>query len=272
MRLFPIAAADKDATVPDRFNISFEWVLFARAFRHPSMPTAYDSAISLMQEPLVFAPTLEIQHFRLAAMHDDHKKLPWDYAEYQIKIGRLEKAIETLERGRGLLWSEMRGLRTSIDRLRLVDVQLADKFAALNRDLKALSTSGPPRVRRNDDEIKGGEGMDPFGRLVVEQRKLVEERDKLILQIRTLPGFERFLMAPLFDKLRLAATLDPVIIINHCELRSDILILFHDSPPCLIPTANDFYGRTKWIEESAISRTKEGLRFEGVRRFSEIYA
>ncbi|KAH9980709.1 hypothetical protein BJV74DRAFT_855532, partial [Russula compacta] len=33
------------------------------------------------------------------------------------EIGQLEQAIETLERGRGLLWSEMRGLRSSIDHL-----------------------------------------------------------------------------------------------------------------------------------------------------------
>ncbi|KAH9959762.1 CHAT domain-containing protein [Russula dissimulans] len=203
MQLFPIAAADKSATVPQRFKISFQWVLFARASIHPSMSTAYDSAISLMQDSLVFAHTLEIQHFRLATMGDDYKKLPLDYAAYQVQIGRLEQAIETLERGRGLLWSEMRGLRTSIDRLRLIDMQLADKISALNLDLEALTMSGPPRVWRNDDQVERGEGMDPFGRLMVEQRKLVEERDRLNLQIRTLPGFERFLMAPSFDTLRL---------------------------------------------------------------------
>jgi len=259
MRLFPIAVADKNATVPERFKISYQWVLFARASRHQSMPTAYDSAISLMQESLVFAPTLEIQHFRLATMRDDHKRLPLDCAAHQIQLGQLEQAIETLERGRGLLWSEMRGLRTSIDRLGLIDMQLADKFATINRDLEALTTSGPPRVWRDEGGVEGGEGMDPFGRLVVEQQKLVEERDRLILQIRTLPGFERFLTAPSFNTLRSAAALGPVIIINHCELRSDILILFHDSPPSLIPTADDFYRRSIRLRDQLLAARKKGL-------------
>jgi len=261
MRLFPIAVSDKNATAPERFKISYQWVLFARASRHQSMPTAYDSAISLMQESLVFAPTLEIQHFRLAAMHDDHKRLPLDCAAHQIQIGQLKQAIETLEQGRGLLWSEMRGLRTSIDGLGLIDMQLADKFATLNRDLEALTTSGPPRVWRDEGGVEDGdsEGMDPFGRLVVEQRKLVEERDRLILQIRTLPGFERFLMAPSFNTLRLAAALGPVIIINHSELRSDILILFHDSPPSLIPTADDFYRRSIRLRDQLLAARKKGL-------------
>ncbi|KAH9963566.1 hypothetical protein BC827DRAFT_119314 [Russula dissimulans] len=101
--------------------------------------------------------------------------------------------------------------------------------------------------------------MEPFGRLVLEQRKLVEERDSLILKIRTLPGFERFLMAPSFDTLRSAAALGPVIIINHCKSRSDTLILFHDSPSSLIPTADDFYRRTHGLKDQLLAARKKGL-------------
>ncbi|KAH9969774.1 CHAT domain-containing protein [Russula dissimulans] len=259
-QLYPIAAADKNATVPDRFKVAFQWVLFSGAYEYPSsMPTAYDSAFSLMQDTLVFAPTLETQHFRLASMRDDHKRLPLDYAACQVQIGQLKQAIETLEGGRGLLWSEMRGLRSSIDRLGLVDMQLADKFAALNRDLEALTTSGPPRVPRGADQVEGGERMGPFGHLVVGQREIVEERDRLILKVRTLPGFDRFLMTPLFDTLRLAAARGPVIIINHSRFRSDILILFHDTPPSLIAMDNDFYHRANGLKDQLLAARKEGL-------------
>ncbi|KAI0250867.1 hypothetical protein BJV78DRAFT_1127256, partial [Lactifluus subvellereus] len=41
-----------------------------------------------------------------------------------------------------------------------------------------------------------------------------------------------------------AASRGPVIIVNHCEWRTDILIVLHDSPPSLITTANDFYDRS----------------------------
>jgi hypothetical protein len=59
--------------------------------------------------------------------------------------------------------------------------------------------------------------MEPFGRLVTKQRKLTEERERLISDIRTLPGFDWFLMAASFDTLLSAAASarGPVIIINH---------------------------------------------------------
>jgi hypothetical protein len=84
-----------------------------------------------MHESLEFAPTLEIQHFRLVTMRDEYEKLPLDYASYQVHIGQLTEAIATLEQGKGLLWSEMRGFRTSAHLLRKVDSPLAEKFAAM---------------------------------------------------------------------------------------------------------------------------------------------
>ena len=108
MELFAAAATDTRTDIPSRFRISCLWTQAARSHRHPTTLTAYQTAISLMQESLSFAPTLEIQHFRLVAMRDQCEKLPLDYASYLVQVGQLKQAIETLERGRGLLWSEMR--------------------------------------------------------------------------------------------------------------------------------------------------------------------
>ncbi|KAH9048904.1 hypothetical protein EDB84DRAFT_1455418 [Lactarius hengduanensis] len=52
------------------------------------------------------------QHNRLIATDDRFKTIPLDHASYQVDLGQLEAAIETLEQGRALLSSEMRGLRT----------------------------------------------------------------------------------------------------------------------------------------------------------------
>ena len=65
-------------------------------------------------------------------------KLPLDYASYQVHMGQLTQAVETLERGRCLIWSEMRDLRACIDHIHEIDVGLAEKFAAVNEDLEAL--------------------------------------------------------------------------------------------------------------------------------------
>jgi len=258
-RLFSIAATNTYAKVPDRFETSCQWARLARASEHPSTSDAYKSAISLMQDSLTFAPTLEMQHFRLVAMRNHIEKLPSDYASYQVRTGRLRGAIETLEQGRGLLWSEMRRLRTSIDHLRIVDSHLAETFAAVNRDLEALTTSGSSMVWSDGGDIDDDEVMDPIGRVVVKQRKLLDERTSLITRIRSLPGFETFLMSWSFDTLRSAAAHGPVIIINHSTWRSDIIILLYDSPPSYISTPDTFYDRARGLKEELLAARKIGL-------------
>ena len=266
MQLFPMAANDSRVRIPRRFGISCQWAHYARILEYPSTSTAYDCAVSLMQGSLTFSPTLEVQHTRLAAMRERYTKLPLDYASYQIHAGQLPQAIETLERGRTLLWSEMRGLRSSVDSIRAVDSHLADKFVTVNKDLEMLTLSFSPNGDV-DGRDSDHEGMEPFGRIVMRQQKLLNDREELISQIQALPGLETFLKPPSFETLRSAALQGPVIIINHCKWRSDILILLHDSPPSLILTTNDFYIRANNLQDRLEGARKHGLEsdeYEGV--------
>jgi hypothetical protein len=216
---------DQYVREPDRFRLSCRWAILARSIGHPTTFTAYESAMSLLQKSLSFAPTVSIQHTRLVAMGSDCQTMPLDYASYQIDLGRSEEAIETLEKGRALLWSEMRGLRTPAVQLIEGDSPLAKRFAEINQELEALTISITPSGRpdREDGVVQGIDGTDPFGRLVVKRRKLVEERDALISQIQGRPDLEGMLSVPSFTTLRSAASRGPVIIINHCEWRSDII-------------------------------------------------
>jgi len=263
VRLLPLAINNQYARAPDRFELSCSWALLARRIGHPSVLTAYDSAMTLVQRSLSFAPTLQIQHTSLVAMGEDRHTMPLDYASYQIDMGRFEEAIETLEQGRALLWSEMRGLRTPIASF-VGDNSpspLEKRFAEVNQELETLTMSIPPsgKLGTKDGVAQGGDGMDPFGRLVVAQRKLVEERDALISQIQGRPGSEGLLKTLSFTTLRSAASRGPVILINHSKWHSDILILFHSSLPCFIPTANDFYDRATKLYDRLMEARKEGL-------------
>jgi tetratricopeptide (TPR) repeat protein len=249
-------------SLPHRFHCACIWALYAQDTRHPSTSAAYETALSLMQDIAPFSPTLQLQHAALAKLPAYAHEMPLGYASCQVEWGQLEQAIETLERGRAILWSEMRHLRTSIDQLLDAYPELGHKLAVLNRDLEELTKSIAPshKISMDDvvaDDLRAG---DQFGSLLLRQRALLKERDKLISQIQALPGFDRFLTFPLFDTLRSAASSGPVIIVNHSKRRSDILILLHNASPSLIPTPNDFYHRASALKDKLLTvRVKDGL-------------
>ena len=253
MRLSSMAVNDRYVSAADRFKFSCLWAFLARHFGHPSVSSAYESAMSLSQSSLAFAPVVQVQQARLVGMGGTCERMPLDYASYQIGTGCVEQAIETLERGRALLWSEMRGFRSSIDQPISSDQLLAERLTSLNRELETLTVSARLGVDVDDGRSLEGNQMDPFCRLVTKQRKLSKERDSLLSHIRSLPGFGDFLTPPSFDALRSAASRGPVIIINHSKWRSDILILLHDSPPSLIPTPSDFYDRANRLKDQLLS-------------------
>jgi len=252
MQLFPMAAKYDRAHLHHRYPSSSRWASIAHYFGHPSALTAYDLTMSLMQLNLTLAPTIDKQHSRLSIMVGDLKTLPLDCASYQMSIGRPEQAIETLERGRALLWSEMRGLRTTVGQIRSADCHLAEKFATVSRDLEALTLAL--------DNVNGGnsvpKGMDAFGHLVTRQRKLLNEREELISKIQALPGCDTFLKPHSYDTLCGAACHGPIIIINHSRWRSDIVILLHNSPPSLITTSDDFYARANKLQDRLLGERR----------------
>ena len=262
MRLTRLTVDNQRIRAPDRFLLSSIWADTARCFRHPSVLEAYEKAMALMQDSLSLSPTLQIQHDRLVAMEDGCKMIPFGFASYQAGLGQFEAAIETLEQGRALLWSEIRGLRALAVGPIEEGLPLVKKLTGICQELESVTMSIAPSMGlgAEDDGTQGGDGMDAFGRLVVKQRKLVKERDVLISQVQGRPGFERFWKTPSFATLRSAASHGPVIIINHCRWRSDILILLSNAPPSIIPTPEDFFDRASKLKNQLLDvRTDRGL-------------
>ena len=273
MRLFAELANNDSGEVFRRVKISFFWACLARINMHPSVSIAYETAMSLLQEALVFCPTLHTQHLRLAQVFRQKERLPTssDYASYLIQNGHVKQAVETLEQGRMLIWSEMRGLRTSTDRLRAADPALADKLADINQGLESVATS----VVRSDDDGNMGRGETgtgtsheySIGHLVLTQRRLLEERNSLISHIQLLPGFEHFLKPPSFDFLKCVTSHGPVIIVNQTQadipkefpshIPSQIILLLKDSRPFIISTPSSFRDRTNQLESDLLRVRKE---------------
>ncbi|KAI0265371.1 hypothetical protein BC834DRAFT_182837 [Gloeopeniophorella convolvens] len=233
-----------------RYIFACCWAYAARITRHSSASLAYQQALSLMQNSLTSGPTVQAQHTVIGRWGAD-VQLPLEYASYQIEEGDLERAVEVLEQGRALLWSEMRGLRTSVDRLARVDPVLAGEFQSINHALEQLTTSIPSRRRSKPlRKPTHDRESDQFSRTFNSHRELLEQRKAVVSRIRALPGFEHFLQRVPFSTLRAAASRGPVIIVNHSKHgQCGILIVLHDSAPIHIPTAEDFYERGVALSE-----------------------
>ena len=262
MSLFQ-SALDEEYTHPhERFVIASQWAHCARMRRHPLTALAYERAISLMQTSLTVGPTLEMRHWYLRSIWGrDSADITFEYASYHIEMGSPERAVETLEQGRALLWSGMRGLRTPVDQLEASGhVVLAERFVEVSNQLENIATSAQPSPEANSDDAHGSGELDAYGQMTKNVRRLERERGEIIDQIRHLSGFEDFLKAVPFQTLRVAAAYGPVILINHSDIRCDILIVLKDSAPVLIPTAEDFYTRPIALKQSLLeTRSKYSL-------------
>jgi len=259
IQLCSMLSKDTYAGVSGRLDVSYQWVENARRRGHHTTSTAYEMALSLMEDALLYAPTLEIQHLHLVSQRNVYEQLPQDMASYEVSRGRLPEAIQALERGRALIWSEMWGFRTSIHQIGFAS-HLAEEFTAVNRELETLTTSVSPDIVMNGDN-EDGDRMDKFGRLVVRHRELLTKREELVSQIQASPGLEGFLKKPSFDTLRSAAVRGPVIIVNHSKWRCDILIVLHNTHPSLIATPDDFYDRAIELRDRLV-RTRNNNPLE----------
>ena len=115
-----------------------------------------------MQSSLALGQTLAMQHRLLKGKCGLLMAVPLQCASYHIEMGFLEKAVESLERGQALLWSEMRGLRMPIDQLRESDnATLAERYVAISQELEDTTTFGEAPETDPRDHIPQGRSPTP---------------------------------------------------------------------------------------------------------------
>ncbi|EJD04657.1 uncharacterized protein FOMMEDRAFT_82442 [Fomitiporia mediterranea MF3/22] len=223
MRSLEFAATDKFSGLSERLVAARQWVKLARLHDHSTVFAAYKAVISILQNALTINPTLHAQHDFLLK-NSDYTTLSLDAASYAVKKNQLEQAVEILEQGRGLLWSQLRGLRSPLDQLAKTNNELADRFKNVTHRLEKLATSHEPPTSASTIELSS-------------------EQEEVISEIRRIPGFESFLEATSFKVLQQAAVEGPVIMVNHSKVRSDALIILSRDDPSVIcvPLDNEFH-------------------------------
>ncbi|KZT58559.1 hypothetical protein CALCODRAFT_451548 [Calocera cornea HHB12733] len=208
LALLEAAATDSEALTADRFTAALKWanlaqenMLLEEAYR------AFVVAVSLLPQVawLGYGRDVRLQELRTRA-----GTLAVDAAASAIAVGRYDRALELLESGRGIFWTQLLQLRTEVDELQDAAPKLAQELQDVGRALEAdVPTSG---------------GLENE-HLLQRHRRLAERWEQLVAEVRQIDGFEDFLQATKFSQLSEAAKEGPIVIINGSTTRVDALIL-----------------------------------------------
>jgi CHAT domain-containing protein len=192
------------------------WIRVAEDFQHPTILLAYETSLRLLVQHLTTLPSLP-QH--LVILKSLTPSLAVDAFSVCLRKRAPAHAVELLEQGRGVFWSQLTRLHSPLDNLISSSTEgktLADEFTRL------------AFLIRNAINSPGADQHERLCRLNLQMQSIVTN-------VRKLPGLSRFLLPLLFSDLQRAASGVPVIIVNASQYSCDALIVFLDRDPVHIP-------------------------------------
>jgi tetratricopeptide (TPR) repeat protein len=205
------SALSKVGSPSIRFRGALGWIVAATSLHHESLLAAYECALGIMPLMAWLGLPLRDRHQSLVEIGE----IVRDAAAAAISLEQYDKALEWLEQGRSIVWTQILQLRTPVDDLRDVNPELADRLLKVSHQL-----DGGSQQNTNLDQ-------DPRS-IEEEQRQhraLTTEWESIIAQVRTLPNFEDFLKPRKSSQLMTAARNGPVVVLNIAKERCDALAL-----------------------------------------------
>jgi tetratricopeptide (TPR) repeat protein len=252
------AATSKTGPSIDRFRAAKFWSSIASLTRHPSILSAYESAVTVI--PLVAWLGLPVtdRHQQLVEIGG----ITRDAAATAISLEQYDKALEWLEQGRSIVWTQILQLRTPVDDLRDIRPDLAERLAEVSR----LLNQGPGK---DGFSGRGIHSVHEEGRLY---RAVTAEWESLTKQVRSLPNFEHFLKPLKSLQLIKAAQEGPVVVLNIAEQRCDALALVPGLDDLVhIPLPNITNKRVSELAgELKCSLYSSGVRMRGERAAKKV--
>ncbi|KAG1847450.1 CHAT domain-containing protein [Suillus tomentosus] len=192
------------------------WAAFADTLNHASALLAYQTALKFLDQQVALLSSSS-HHFDV--IKEAVSSLATVAFSCSVRHGALTTAVELVEQGRAVFWTQLARFSTPLDELSVS----GDAATALAEEFRRLSF----RLRNLFDQST--EDQSP------QIRQLTMQWNDVISRIRMLPDFSRFLLPPLFSDLQKAAEDGPVVIVNASQYRCDALIVLSDQDPVHVP-------------------------------------
>ena len=206
----------------------------------------YETSLQLLVQHLATLPPLP-QH--LVILRNITSSLAADAFSACLRKRVLARAVELLEQGRGVFWSQLTRLRSPLDDV----IASGPAGRTLANEFTRLAL-----LIRN---VLNSPGADQHERLC----RLNFELQNVVTNIRELPGCFHFLHPSLFPDLQHAASEGPVIIVNASKYSCDALIVFRDQDPVHILlqiTQQDVRELSKELHKLTVHATRDDMTRE----------
>ncbi|KAG1717587.1 CHAT domain-containing protein [Suillus occidentalis] len=212
-----------------RLRASLRWVRHADQHRHSTELEAYGTSMQLMDAYMSATASVSSRH---SAMKDFPSTLAVDAASCALRSGDVCRAVELLEQGRTIIWTQMTRLRTPLDTLQTH----SEHAAALTKRFRDLSSllDRPLASHADGTQSVDVEAAD------TRYRRLVEDWNGVVEEIRKIEGFSRFLLPLVFADLQESAHDGPIIVLVASKSSCDAIIITHTQPPTSIQLPTDY--------------------------------
>jgi tetratricopeptide (TPR) repeat protein len=238
IKYFDAATSFKPANISLRVAASIIWARAAESLQHASALDAYTRSLQLLDTYISMATSPSSRHL---AMKNFPSNLPVDAASCALRRGDIPHAVEVVEQGRALLWTQMARFRTPLDDLCLQHPS-AEPFMKRFRDLSNMLNQHPADL----DDLSFTDHSDRTAAEAQVRRysDLLDSWTEVVEEIRAFDGFSRFLLPPLFSDLREASCEGPVIVLIASHFSCDAIVVLHDESPIHVslPTTSERLG------------------------------
>ncbi|KAF8531369.1 CHAT domain-containing protein [Gautieria morchelliformis] len=216
MDVFRDAVACETAPASQRLDAAKLWARHADS-KPDSALEAYQAAIELLPRLAMLGLDLSSRQQALTSGSDG---LAREAAACAIRSGQCDKAVELLEEGRAVFWSQALQLRTPMDDLHESAPELEAKLRRISLALEQGS------LRDVSQDISDSpQTVMAMEREAARLRRLNDEWLETLEKIRDLEAFKDFLRPQRLPKLVDAAAKAPVVILNASEAGCAALVL-----------------------------------------------
>ncbi|KDR74208.1 hypothetical protein GALMADRAFT_70977 [Galerina marginata CBS 339.88] len=246
-----------------RLEAAKTWANLCQKHDPPQSLEAYDVAIQLVSLVAGVEHTIEKRHEKLT----DISTLSVAAASTAVSLGMYETALEWLEQGRCIVWSQINSLRSPLDDLREYDEALADRLYRISRSLESagsrassigIDTTMSQRISLQDE--------------VNNHVNLAQEWEELLEKVRNIPRFRNFLRPkPCADLLKDVPDTGPVVVVIVHKERCDALALIAGADtPLHIPLEGFSHRRAEELHRLlSLYLSSNGVRMRGMEPKAE---